>query len=243
MSLQIPTRERLRALAKERPSPAMIQEVIRAVITRVMRDKILMGLVILGILAVFVVPNLGDGDKPEGPTGGTVPGSPPPGAMQSSGHDSATPPPQAGAGQTAPGQAAAPQTPAADPALATEFAKFWMNGAMNYNAQSADASHKEAFKWMTPEAQAYFETHFWSPDIANGINSGQLRAAFQPISVVAQAVNPDGSVVVVMTGTLLTQQDTVRPVTHQIVMDLLVRKESENYRIAGLYNRSSVMAQ
>ena len=222
----------------------MIQEVIRALITRVMQDKILMGLVILGILAVFVVPNLGDADKPEGPTGGTVPGSPPPGAMQSSGHDSATPPQPQAAGQAAPGQAAAPQAAVgADPSLATEFAKFWMNGAMNYNAQSADASHKEAFKWMTPEAQATFETNFWSPDIANGINSGQLRAAFQPISVVAQAINPDGSVVVVMTGTLLMQQDSVRPVTHQIIMDLLVRKESDNYRIAGLYNRSYVMQQ
>jgi len=240
----MPTRERLRALAKERPSPAMIQEVIRAIITKIMQDKILMGLVILGILAVFVVPNLADGEKPPQQASGTVPGSPPPGALQSSGHDSATPPQPSAAGQATTGQAAAPANPAAaDPTLATEFAKFWMNGAMNYNAQSADASHKEAFKWMTPEAQATFETNFWSPDIANGINSGQLRAAFQPISVQAQAINPDGSVVVVMTGTLVMQQASVRPVTHQIVMDLLVRKESENYRIAGLYNRSYVMQQ
>jgi len=218
----------------------MIQEVIRGLITKIMQDKILMGLVILAILAVFVVPNLGDGEEKKPPEqSDRVPGAPPAGAMQSSGHDSATPSQPALAGQ-----AAAPAMPAgADPALATDFAKFWMNGAMNYNAQSADASHKEAFKWMTPEAQQTFEVNFWSPDIANGILSGQLRAAFQPISILPQAVNPDGSVVVVMTGTLMMQQASVRPVTHHIVIDLLIRKENDNYRIAGLYNRSQVMQQ
>jgi hypothetical protein len=125
--------------------------------------------------------------------------------------------------------------------LAEEFVKFWMGGAMDYNTASAAHSHKEAAKWMTPEAQQAFDSNFWSPEIANGIASGQLQGAFQPISVQPQALNPDGSIVVAMTGTLVLQQSTVRPVTHQIVMDLLVRKETDSLRIAGLYNRSYVM--
>lgn len=248
MALQLPTRERLRELSKERPSPAMIQEIIRALITRIMQDKILMGLVILGVLAVFVVPNVGNNEPPPG-HGSNAADAPPQlgesGGWGGGGHGQPAAPP-AGA-QSAPGAqgaqgAAAPVDPnALNPTLATDFVKFWMGGAMDYNAASAAQSHKEAAKWMTPETQQAFETNFWSPDIANGIASGQLRGAFQPIKVEAQAVNPDGSIVVRMTGTLLLQQSTVRPVTHQIVMDLLVRKEGENCRIAGLYNQSYVM--
>jgi len=248
MALQLPTRERLRELSKERPTPAMIQEIIRALITRIMQDKILMGLVILGVLAVFVVPNVGNNEPPPG-HGSNAANAPPQlgesGGWGGGGHGQPAAPP-AGA-QSAPGAqgaqgAAAPVDPnALNPTLATDFVKFWMGGAMDYNAASAAQSHKEAAKWMTPETQQAFETNFWSPDIANGIASGQLRGAFQPIKVEAQAMNPDGSIVVRMTGTLLLQQSTVRPVTHQIVMDLLVRKEGENCRIAGLYNQSYVM--
>ncbi len=242
MALKLPTRERLRELSKERPTPAMIQEIIRAIITRVMQDKILMGLVILGVLAVFVVPNVGNDEKPaghgtdgaHGASAGTAPE-----AAQAVGQGHGAQPAASEAG--APGAAAAPNPNAVDPKLADQFVKFWMGGAMDYNTATAANSHKEAAKWMTPEAQQTFESNFWSPEIANGIASGQLRGAFQPISVVPQALNPDGSIVVAMTGTLVLQQSTVRPVTHQIVMDLLVRKETEGLRIAGLYNRSYVM--
>lgn len=242
MALKLPTRERLRELSKERPTPAMIQEIIRAIISRVMQDKILMGLVILGVLAVFVVPNVGNDEKPAGHGAdgahGTNAGAPAETA-QAVGHGQGAPTAATGAG--APGAAAAPNPNHVDPKLAEEFVKFWMGGAMDYNTATAANSHKEAAKWMTPEAEQAFQSNFWSPDIANGIASGQLRAAFQPISVQPQALNPDGSIVVALTGTLVLQQSTVRPVTHQIVMDLLVRKETDSLRIAGLYNRSYVM--
>ena len=223
----------------------MIQEIVRALITRIMQDKILMGLVILAVLAVFVVPNLSDKEQPQGHGSNA-----PPDVSQAVGQgqgQSQGPGAEGMPGQEASAvpQAAVPTAnPAAvDPKLATEFVKFWIGGSMDYNAQTAAESHKKAFAWMTPESQQAFEGNFWSPDIANGIATGQLRAAFQPISVQAQALNPDGSVVVAMTGTLVLQQSTVRPVTHQIVMDLLVRKENDNLRIAGLYNRSYVMQQ
>lgn len=229
----------------------MIQEIVRALITRIMQDKILMGLVILGVLAVFVVPNVGNDEKPPGHGSNAV--NAPPESAQAVGQgqltqgvatnpEGSTPGGGVAPGaQTVPGAQAAPNPNQVDPKLADQFVKFWMGGAMDYNSATAAQSHKEAAKWMTPEAQQAFESNFWSPDIANGIASGQLRAAFQPISVQPQALNPDGSIVVAMTGTLVLQQSTVRPVTHQIVMDLLVRKETEGLRIAGLYNRSYVM--
>lgn len=238
MALKLPTRERLRELSKERPTPAMIQEIIRAIITRIMQDKILMGLVILGVLAVFVVPNVGSDEKPagHGSNAGNTPAESAHAVGQGQGAGTTAQSPEA----AAPG-AAAPNPNQVDPKLAEDFVKFWMGGAMDYNTTSAANSHKEAAKWMTPEAEQAFTSNFWSPEIANGIASGQLRGAFQPISVQPQALNPDGSIVVAMTGTLVLQQSTVRPVTHQIVMDLLVRKETDSLRIAGLYNRSYVM--
>ncbi|MCC7529689.1 MAG: hypothetical protein IT342_14290 [Candidatus Melainabacteria bacterium] len=225
----------------------MIQEIVRALITRIMQDKILMGLVILGILAVFVVPNVGNDEKPPGH--GSNAANAPPELAQAVGQEQgqltqgvATNPEGATpGGAAAPGVQAAPTPNQVDPKLADQFVKFWMGGAMDYNTATAAQSHKEAAKWMTPEAQQAFESNFWSPDIAQAIASGQLRGAFQPISVQPKALNPDGSIVVEMTGTLVLQQSTVRPVTHQIVMDLLVRKETEGLRVAGLYNRSYVM--
>jgi hypothetical protein len=232
----------------------MIQEIVRALITRIMQDKILMGLVILGVLAVFVVPNVGNDEKAPGHNS-SDPNAPPqlgesggwgggghgqPGAQTAA--QAGTPGAQGAPSAQAAPAAAAPVDPnALTPTLATDFVKYWMGGAMDYNTATAAQSHKEAAKWMTQESAQAFETNFWSPEIANGIASGQLRGAFQPISVQAQAVNPDGSIVVKMTGTLVLQQASVRPITHQIVMDLLVRKEGENCRISGLYNQSYAM--
>ncbi len=125
MALKLPTRERLRELSKERPTPAMIQEIIRAIITRVMQDKILMGLVILGVLAVFVVPNVGNDEKPaghgtdgaHGASAGTAPE-----AAQAVGQGHGAQPAASEAG--APGAAAAPNPNAVDPKLADQFVKF-----------------------------------------------------------------------------------------------------------------------
>jgi hypothetical protein len=123
-----------------------------------------------------------------------------------------------------------------DPPLATDFVKWWMSGAMDYSANSAAKNHEAAFRWMTPEAVQTFQSSLWTPNVADGVAHGRIIAAFQPVSVQAQAINPDGSIVVALQGTLVTQS-TGRPITQQLQMDLLVRKESEGLRIAGIYNR------
>lgn len=251
MPIQAPTKERLRELVKERPSPAMIQEVIRALFLKIMQDKILLGLVIVGVLAVFVggmaLPDDDDPKKDHPGGGGAVLDSPNPNAQPVNGvvPSGQAMPATMGAAATptlAPlGAAPALENPnAVKPDLAVEFVKWWIGGSMDYTAKTADPSHQEAFKWMTPEAQQAFQTHFWSPEIASGITSGQVQAAFQPISVQAQAVNPDGSVVVALTGTLVMQAGG-SPQTHQIVTDFLITKQEGNFRITGLYNRSYQM--
>ena len=116
------------------------------------------------------------------------------------------------------------------PALATEFVTWWITKAMDYSASSSGKSHAEAFGWMTPQAAATFQQVFWTPPIAQGITQGRITAAFQPSSVQAEAINPDGSIVVGVTGSLIVQ-DSATPVSQQIVTDFLVKKEKGNMRV------------
>ena len=124
------------------------------------------------------------------------------------------------------------------PELATEFVKWWISRAMDYSAATAGKSHAEAFGWMTPPAAQTFQQVFWTPQIAQGITQGRMTAAFQPISVQAEAINPDGTIVVGVTGSLVVQ-DSAAPVSQQIVTDFLVRKEKDGLRVSGLYNRTT----
>lgn len=124
------------------------------------------------------------------------------------------------------------------PALATEFVTWWIARAMDYSAATAGRSHSEAFGWMTPQASSIFQQVFWTPQIAQGITQGRMTAAFQPVAVQAEAINPDGSIVVGVTGSLVVQ-DAANPVTQQIVTDFLVKKEKEGLRICGMYNRTT----
>jgi hypothetical protein len=94
---------------------------------------------------------------------------------------------------------------------------------------------------MTSEAKQTFQANYWTPEIAQGVMSGQVVAAFQPVSVQAEAINPDGSVVVGASGTLVIQAAGT-PMTQQVVADFLVRKDQGGLRIAGLYNRQVASA-
>ncbi len=123
------------------------------------------------------------------------------------------------------------------PALATEFVGWWITKAMDYSAATAGKSHAEAFGWMTQQSSSYFQQVFWTPQIAQGITQGRITAAFQPSSVQAEAINPDGSIVVGVTGSLIVQ-DSATPVSQQIVTDFLIKKEKGNLRVCGMYNRT-----
>lgn len=126
------------------------------------------------------------------------------------------------------------------PDMAQKFVAWWISKSMDYAAPTATASHNEAFAWMTPQAVKAFKESLWSPQIAAGITQGQVSAAFQAVSVQPQAINPDGSIVVTVLGTLVIQEaNSPTPASQQIVVDFLVKKDNVGYRIAGLYNRTS----
>lgn len=212
----------------------MIQDIIRAVVTRVLQDKILMGLVIIGILGIFVGGNVLK-DEP------VVDGKAATAAMPA--NQEATPPQAQGEhkAEAAPApEKAAPPAAALNPQLAGQFVSWLMTKAMDYNAQTATKNHQEAFAWMTPEASQMFQTYFFPPALAQAIEAGQMAAAFEPISTMPVAVNPDGTVVVNMTGTLVMQTGS-RPVTHQIIVDFLVRQDPKGLHIANLCNRSVIV--
>lgn len=190
----------------------MLYEVARALVQRILRDKIILGLlVILGL--GFFMGGLNSREEP---------------ALA-----------RKGAEKEVSGQAQQPGGPQAqplDPKLATDFVTWWLSGAMDYSANMAAENHRQAFAWMTTEAQAAFQTAFWPPDMAEAISSGRMVAAFHVTSVQAEAINPDGSIVVGVTGTLITDIGS-QPAPHQVQADFLVRRIGEDLRIAGVYNR------
>lgn len=196
----------------------MFYELARAAVQRVFQDKILMGLVIVLVLAILVGGFGGSGSEkaersaPTGPREANVP--PPPENRPSAG---------------------------VEPKLATEFISWWLGSAMDFNPQTAQAHHSEAIAWMTPETVQAFQANFWPPEFAEGIASGRIMASFTPTGIQAVAANPDGSVVVTATGTLMMQAGP-QPVQHQFVADFLVRKEQDSLRVSGIYNRTVASA-
>jgi hypothetical protein len=197
----------------------MFQDLVRATVTRVIHDKILLGLVIVGILGIFV--------------GGFATSDEKPASLKHAQNEASE---QSDSSNQADNKGGSAEVSKLEPSLATDFVKWWMKGAMDYSAASSAANHEAAFRWMTTDAMQSFRSSLWTQDTATGVAQGLFVAAFQPVSVQAVAVNPDGSVVVTLTGTLVTQSSG-RPFTQQLTMDLLVRKEQEGLRIAGVYNR------
>jgi hypothetical protein len=199
----------------------MIKDLTRLTVERVMRDKILLGLVIVGLFGIFVGGFSGREDRPA--------------VKATESHENVQPTVAKTSVSTPTASYAAGES--LEPSLAADFVKWWVSGAMDYSANGSAKSHASAFHWMTPEAQSIFEANFWPSDLAAGIAQGQIVGAFQPVAIQAEAINPDGSVVVGVSGTLVLQS-TGRPITQQIFADILVRKEQSGLRVSGLYNRS-----
>lgn len=197
----------------------MVYEVARAAVQRIFQDKILMGLVIVGILAIFIGGFGSDTDRP--PTGGP----------RQDGQGTTPSPSSSSLGQTGDPNAKV------DPVLATDFIKWWISNAMDFNSASAQQSHSQAMSWMTPEAVQTFQSTFWTPEIADGVKTGRITATFQPTGIQAMAANPDGSVVVCVTGNWVIHQGP-KPMMLQFIADFLVKKDQDGLRVAGLYNRS-----
>jgi len=194
----------------------MIYELVREIVSRIARDKVLMGLIVILVLGSFWS-----------------------GMQMKHGEEGAydrpvdIPQAQESRVEQKPTQEAQPQL---DGNLACDFVKWWLTSAMDYSAASSQQGHSKAFGWMTPDAQQTFKTAFWSPDIAAGIADGRIKAQYHLSSVQAVALNPDGSVVVSANGTFIYQSGG-HPSSQQMQTDYLVRKEPSGLRIAGLYNR------
>ncbi len=199
----------------------MFQEAIRLTIQKIFSDKLLFGLLIVCLLGAFVG---GFNNKPESRSAPQTAGEPSLSEASS---------PRQAAPESKPSEYSADS--GLQPDLAVDFIKWWMKGAMDYTPQSAIQSHQAAANWMTPQAIKSFEEAYWPPQLAQMVSSGQATGAFQPISVQAEAINPDKSVVVGLTGTLVLETGN-HPTSHQINMDILVRRGSTGLRITGMYN-------
>ncbi len=213
----------------------MFQDIIRLTVQRIFNDKILLGLLIVCLLGFFV--------------GGFNHKEEPPLAIK--GMETASPPATAPSNNSAVQTRSSPAAPSGlgnyaktdlAPSIAVDFVKWWMKAAMDYSPQSAVQSHEAASNWMSPEAYKAFTETFWTPDLAEQISSGVTIGAFQPISVQAEAVNPDHSVVVGLTGTLILHAANGRPNSSQIQMDILVRKGDTGLRITGINNRLTTVS-
>jgi hypothetical protein len=206
----------------------MNQSIVQVLVKRLLGDKILLGLVIAGLLGIVFVFCTDSPEEKKAP-------APAPAPIAAS-----APPPQM---QTQL-QAQQPGGPAAlDAKVATDFVTYWMSLAMDFS-QSARTSHNSAWPWMTPEAAAQFKQVYWPPELEAGVLSGQISAAYQPATVQAEAQNPDGSIVVGATGTLMMQQNGAgSPMSQPVTIDFLVRRERSQLRIAGLYFRQAGAGQ
>lgn len=194
----------------------MFYEIVREIVSRIARDKVLMGLIVILVLGSF----WGGMQVKHGEEGS---------------YDRQVEAPQA---EPVAEQKPTQQSPPAqlDSNLACDFVKWWLTSAMDYSANSAQQGHSKALGWMTPEAQQAFKTAFWTPDIAAGIADGRIKAQYSLADIRTVAVNPDGSVVVSANGTFVYQAGG-QPSSQQMQTDYLVRKDPGGLRIAGLFNR------
>lgn len=206
----------------------MVYEIARSIIQKIFQDKILAGLVIVGILAIFVG-GFGGNVSDRAATG--------PREARQAGNKGLQAQGEVKQEQSAQAKAA---TEKLDPALATQFVSWWIGSAMDFNPQTAVKHRQEAVGWVTPEIAPNYQSTFWPPEIADGIMSGRIRGSFTPGCVQATAANPDGSVVVNVTGNLILQQGQ-RPAVQQLSTDYLVKRDAGGLRISGLYNRAVLL--
>ncbi len=190
----------------------MIHEIAHALVQRILHDKIILGLIIIGLLAVFMS---GLNNKDEAPS-----------ASKSDKTD---------AGQQQEQQQTSGKASGVEPALAQDFIKWWLGMAMDYSPASAAPNHQQAFAWMSQNAAATFQSTYWTAEMASGVASGKIVAAFQPTSITAKALNPDGTVVVGVQGTYQLRNGG-QPVPYQVKADFLVSRARDGLRITGVYN-------
>ncbi|MBS2008911.1 MAG: hypothetical protein JST01_17810 [Cyanobacteria bacterium SZAS TMP-1] len=145
----------------------------------------------------------------------------------------------AGAGQQMPQQQAQPQQnpTALDPQLAIKFVRWWLTMALDYSVNAA-ASHKKAMAYAKPQVARTFTQSFYTQEVMQGIANGTLAGSFEPATVQAVAINPDGSVVVTVLGTLTMQSSGSQPVSQSLVLDFSVAKDAQGVRMTGFFNKT-----
>ncbi|MCA9802485.1 MAG: hypothetical protein KC777_10995 [Cyanobacteria bacterium HKST-UBA02] len=222
----------------------MIQDILRAIIQRIFRDKILMGLVIIGVLAVFMTGKDGTTEHGKKLDAGeeelnmaNAPGAPGQNGGQNGSQNQSQKQGQNQNQAKNQDQSLASKKQPLSPGHAADFVTWWIGNAFQYEPGEASKAHEEAFGWMTEEARRAFEVEFWNEGMAQGIERGDVVAAFHPYAVQAHAVNPDGSVVVIMSATMVTQLRGGQEVNKNLHTDFLVTQNQEGHlRIAAVYN-------
>ena len=140
-------------------------ELVRAIVARILQDKIILGLVIVGILGIFV--------------GGFATSDEAPDSVKRL---------QKQAPRNLLLPVMMPKTPQKlDPPLATDFVKWWMSGAMDYSPSSAAKNHEASFHWMTPQACAILPNLTLDTGCCQRCRSGTHCCGLLPVSVQAQA--------------------------------------------------------
>ncbi len=242
----------------------MLAEIVRAILEKILRDKLIMGLIIMMIVAVFVTggqkdPNgarlfskkYGAGQEADLPEeGGEQPGN----ANNMANHQAGGQNQMAGQIQrngqsqqnaqvnTQPNSQPSPQPSPADAQVATEFIRWWLSKGMDYQQATADASHKEALSWIKPPATDAFVTLFWPAELAANIRSGRQVGNFQIATVSPLAINPDGSVPLRVTGVLVLQDTGYAPRSQPLELNFLVKKEAEGLRIINFYQQAGMIS-
>jgi|AGTN01.3.fsa_nt_gi hypothetical protein len=208
----------------------MLQDIVRGTLQTIFRDKILLGLLIIGVISMVSFGATKDDKKPhdEQPMNGQQ------AQAQAQAQGQGQPAQQQSQQQSA-AQAQAAQIEEAK--LASEFVHWWITGAMDYSQATCQKNHVDAFKWMNPEAIEVFRANFWTPEMEQAFATGTLVASFQPSAIEAKAINPDGSVVVRVDGTLVMQMGG-QPTTQRVQTDYLVKKDKGSLRIAALHART-----
>lgn len=227
----------------------MLVDIIRAILEKVLRDKLILGLIIIGILGIFVTgankdpgkDRLVSNQEEEAASGQkSIQGQ---GQAPGQGQALAGPGEQRPGGQKQPGQGAQTPAPAAETpqqtaSIACEFIKWWLTKAMDYQQTTAVAAHKEALSWMKPPATQAFVQLFWSDELAAQVESGARTGSFQTSMVSPLAVNPDGSIPIRAIGVLVLQDTGYPPKSQPLELNFLVKKEAQGYRIVNFYSQA-----
>lgn len=240
----------------------MLIEIIRAIVQKIVQDKLILGLIIMCIVAVFFTGQHGDSgnkrlfskqhgnqDYAEGEENpeGQQPAQQSTGGPQ--GHNAAnlanaqtqTPPQSQGQNLLTQPQATQPTQAAAlaEIKIYSDFVAWWLTKGMDYNPATADASHKEAAKWAQPAVTNAFSSVFWAEERMQAINAGSKSCSFQLIETKPLAINPDGTVVVKATGVLVVGDVGYPAQSEQLFLTFQVKKDNSGMRIVNFVAESA----